>query len=409
MKLIDRFRQIPMKRRPTATIHVVAEQPAEGAPEQSTSLAPAAPATAPSPKYTRLPLAVLIIYGFTLLSAILYLIAVKSPAFADFFNRHISAAVRATTAHLTGWIPFSLAETLLLFLPVIVAALIFYAIRYRCDSWRTVFVYVGEILAIVAVLLSLFIWSFGISYQCSPVNQKMALPRENVTVDELKATALILLAEVNALADEVPFRENDFSVMPYSMSELNDKLLVTYRKVAQKYPFIQSMDTRLKPVINSELMSHAHITGVYTYFTGEANLNTVFPDYTIPYTAAHELAHQRGIGPEDEANFIAFLVCIASDDPYIRYSGYLNMFEYVISALRGVDSKAYSEIFAMLDYNIRMEEVAYAHFYEQYRHSKVSNVSNVVNDTYLKLQGTPGAKSYGMVVDLAVSYYKYRA
>jgi hypothetical protein len=85
------------------------------------------------------------------------------------------------------------------------------------------------------------------------------------------------------------------------------------------------------------------------------------------------------------------------------------MFEYVISALRGVDSKAYSEIFAMLDYNVRMEEVAYAHFYEQYRHSKVSNVSNVVNDTYLKLQGTPGAKSYGMVVDLAVSYYKYRA
>ena len=120
MKLIDRFRQIPMKRRPTATIHVVAEQPAEGAPEQSTSLAPAAPAATPSPKHTRLPLAVLIIYGFTLLSAILYLIAVKSPAFADFFNRRISAAVRATTAHLTGWIPFSLAETLLLFLPVIV-------------------------------------------------------------------------------------------------------------------------------------------------------------------------------------------------------------------------------------------------------------------------------------------------
>ena len=409
MKLIDRFRQIPMKKRPTATIHVVAEQPAKVSPEQSIPLTPPAPAAARASKYSRMPLAVLIIYGFTVFSAILYLIALKSPAFADFFNRYISSAVRATTAHLTGWIPFSLAETLLLFLPVIITALILYAVRFRCDTWRIVFVYVGEILAIVAVLFSLFIWSFGISYQCSPVNEKMALPRENVTVEELKETALILLEQVNALADEIPFRENDFSVMPYSMSELNDKLLVTYRKVAQQYSFLQSMDTRLKPVVNSELMSHAHITGVYTYFTGEANLNTVFPDYTIPYTAAHELAHQRGIGPEDEANFVAFLVCIASDDPYIQYSGYLNMFEYVISALRTVDSTAYGEIFAKLDHNVLMEEVAYSDFYEQYRHSKVSTVSNVVNDTYLKLQGTPGAKSYGMVVDLAVSYYKYRA
>ena len=38
--------------------------------------------------------------------------------------------------------------------------------------------------------------------------------------------------------------------------------------------------------------------------------------------------------------------------------------------------------------------------------SVASEISGVVNDTYLTIQGTPGTASYGMVVDLAVAYYK---
>ena len=395
---IKSLRQIPMKKRPTETIHVIAEQPAETG--EAAAMEPR------NVKYHRLPALAIGVYIFFAASLILYAIGILSPVFADFFNRYISSAVRACTATLTGWIPFSLAETLLLFLPVLVAALVIYAVQFRCESWRTVFVYVGEICAIVAFLFSLFIWSFGMAYQGTELEHKLQLDRRDVSVEELEETALILLEHVNALADEIDFRASDFSVMPYSLSELNDKLLDAYRKVDDEMPFLQTLDSRIKPVINSELMSHAHITGVYTYFTGEANLNMVFPDYTLPYTAAHELAHQRGIAREDEANFIAFLVCIASDDPYIQYSGYLNMFEYVISALNGVDSARNQAVFAKLDRRAYYEEISYSEFYAKYRHSKVSTVSNAVNDTYLKLQGTPGAQSYGMVVDLAVAYYK---
>jgi hypothetical protein len=49
---------------------------------------------------------------------------------------------------------------------------------------------------------------------------------------------------------------------------------------------------------------------------------------------------------------------------------------------------------------------AYSAFYEKYRTSKVAEVSHAINDTYLKIQGTVGTKSYGMVTDLAVAYYK---
>lgn len=405
MKLLSKLRHLPMKRRPSETIHVLAEQPAPAEAEMPMPGMPTPPAPI-NPRYTRLPRAVIVIYIITAIAAILYAIGIASPAFADFFNRYFSSAIRMVMATLTNWLPFSLAETLLLFLPVIFVSLIVYAVRHRCDSWRTVFVYIGEVLAIVAVLLSLFVSSFGMAYQGTPLEDKLGLEREKVTVEELAYTMDILIDHINTNAEQVDFRHQNFSVMPYSLEELNDKLLHAYAKLEDVLPFMPRFHSDLKPVINSELMSHAHITGIYTYFTGEANLNMVFPDYTLPFTAAHELAHQRGIAREDEANFIAFLVCISSDDPYIRYSGYLNMYEYVAPALSGADPETYSALRAKLDSRAQYEQIAYSAFYAKYRHSKVSTVSNAVNDTYLKLQGTPGAQSYGMVVDLAVAYYR---
>jgi len=153
-------------------------------------------------------------------------------------------------------------------------------------------------------------------------------------------------------------------------------------------------------------MSYTHITGVYTFFTGESNLNVNFPDYTLPYTAAHELAHQRGFAREDEANFIAFLVCDASDDPYIRYSGYVGMYQYVMNALYRADKELYREVYRMGEMSLRLEQVAYGEFFKKYEKSKVGEVSGAINNSYLQSQGTVGTKSYGMVVDLTVAYFR---
>ena len=153
-------------------------------------------------------------------------------------------------------------------------------------------------------------------------------------------------------------------------------------------------------------MSYTHITGVYTFFTGEANINVNFPDNTLPYTAAHELAHQRGIAREDEANFLAFLVCAESFDPYIRYSGYLNLYEYVASALSSADRQLYLKVSSTLPDLVLGEQYAYSEFFDKYRDSTVSEISETVNNTFLVMHGTEGVKSYGMVVDLAVAYYK---
>ena len=351
------------------------------------------------------------IYILFAISVVIYIIAVISPTFADFFNRHIAAFVRCVLAIFSNILPFSLAEIMLILLiPALVLAIVV-AVRHYCGSWKSVLYFSAKLFSAAAIMLILFVFTLGTAYHGSPLDVKLGIQKDKVTETELKETAYTLTELVNELTDEVEFKHEDFSVMPYSINELSNKLMSAYDKACLKYDFIPKMSSRVKPVMMSELMSYTHITGVYSYFTGEANINVAFPDYTIPFTAAHELAHQRGIAREDEANFVAFLVCLESDDPYIRYSGYINVLEYVSNAYYSADSSEghedYRELRAALDIKVRYEQRAYSAFFDKYRENTVADISGAVNDIYLQSQGvSAGSASYGMVVDLTVAYYK---
>ena len=358
------------------------------------------------PKYEKLPLLCWILYGLAAVCAVLYVVMMNSVAFADWFNETVSAFLRTVFAALTSWIPFSMGEMVIWMIPLILFLVLRHAIRRRCDTWRAALVYVGILMSVVVTLFSVFVLNFAAGYRGSTLEEKLELDRNKVSAEELYNTAVILIDAINRETAEIEFYQNDFSIMPYTLEDMNDKLAIAYGDFADEHTFITHVDSRVKPVLISEVMSYMHITGVYSFFTGEANINVNFPDYTIPYTAAHELAHQRGIAREDEANFVAFLVCIESDDPYIRYSGYLNVYEYVANALWRADKELYYKAVAHLNAEVKAEMTAYNRFYDKYKESTVSQVSGTINNSYLQSQGTPGTKSYGMVVDLAVAYYK---
>ncbi len=359
--------------------------------------------------HEHLPLICYLLYGFAFLCLIIYIIQLCSPAFSDFFNQNISMVGRAILSLLTSWIPFSLGEAIIWLLPVALGFSIFYAARHRCDTWRTTLVFAGILLSILAALFSLFVLNFSAGYRGTTLDKKLQIERTEVSTKELYDTALILAENINRETAEICFQDKDFSIMPYSLEEMNTKLNQAYTAFCKTHDFITHTPSRVKPVMASEVMSQMHVTGVYSFFTGEANINIDFPDYSTPFTAAHEMAHQRGIAREDEANFIAYLACIESDDPYIRYSGYLNMYEYVSNALYRADSQLHAAALAKLNYEVQYEMIAYNKFFKQYQGSTMSQVSQTVNNTFLQIQGTPGTQSYGMVVDLAVAYYRGEA
>ena len=258
----------------------------------------------------KIPVWVKLFYLSAAISALLLVAFSLSESFSDFFNKYISSIYRAFMAKLTGFIPFSFAEMIIILIPLIIIVILSYANKYYTDSWRNVGIFCVSVLSVLALFFTAFTVGFAPAYRGSSLDAKLGIERADVSAEELYETARILAEGVNAEAEHVAFVEGGFSIMPYGYSQMNDKLIDAYDKACDKYDFLQRLDSKLKPVMLSELMSYTHITGVYSFFTGEANINVAFPDYTIPYTAAHELAHQRGIAREDEANFVAFLVCM---------------------------------------------------------------------------------------------------
>ncbi|MBE6547648.1 MAG: DUF3810 domain-containing protein [Ruminococcaceae bacterium] len=357
-------------------------------------------------KHERIPLFCKIMFCLAGVCLIIYVSAIFSEKFADFFNFRISSFFRMILAKITGIFPFSLAEFIIISIIPATVVYIIFAIKQRSHTWKMVISALSVPFAAVALIFSLFVMTFATGYRTPTLDKKLGIEQTEITKSDLNQTTRYLINQLNTLSSEIEYGEDDLSKMPYSFEEMNKKLNTAYDAFCQKNDFITTFDSKLKPVMLSKGMSYMHTLGIYTFFTGETNINIDFPDYSTPFTAAHEMAHQRGIAREDEANMMAFLVCMESEDPYILYSAYLNMYEYVAKALRATDAKLFYEADKQLNVRVLREQIAYSEFFMQYYDSGASKVSSAVNDTFLKIQGTEGEISYDLVVRLTVAYLK---
>ena len=153
-------------------------------------------------------------------------------------------------------------------------------------------------------------------------------------------------------------------------------------------------------------MSYLGITGIYTSLTGEANVNTSYPDYVTIFTAAHEMCHQRGILRENEAYFVAYLITSTSQDKGLRYSASLNMFSYITSALYKTDKESYYALWDSLSESAVSDFRAASDVSNKYGDTFLEDISNWVNNLYLESSGDQGIISYSKVVELTLAYYQ---
>lgn len=357
------------------------------------------------------PIPALFLYAIALFSCLIHIICLFSTSFAEFFSRYIAGFFRMLLAKLSGIYRFSFAEILVILIPVIFVGIIAIVVVYcKQNKEKQLKRFFAGAFAIVSLFYSTFVFTYGMAYRGYTLDQKMDLNKGEISVEELEKATLYLLKQVNQCAQEVDFIYGGASVMPYNFDRLNEKLNDAYASFADKHDVLYNFRSKVKPMLLAKAMSYIHMLGMYTYYTGEANINIDFPDYTIPFTVAHEMAHQRGIAREDEANFMAFLVGIESDDPYIRYCAYMNMYEYTSNALYRADANSYYRVYRKLCTEAQYEMQSYNVFFKPYENSGAAKVSDKLNDAFLKGNGqSAGTASYGLVVDLAVAYIKKQA
>ena len=348
---------------------------------------------------------VLLLTGAALLAVYLLLrsdgavMAAVSSGFVRPWHRFMS--------RLTAPLPFSLAEALIV---LAVLAALAYLVRFivrmlrRNGRGKQIYRFVLTWLCAGVLIYAGFCCFWGVYYYTSDFEAQSGIVGQPVSTEQLEAVTRYFTDLVNEYGEQVRrdeagrFAEDDAEIFAHS-PEL-------YAAVEQTVPCLAGDPVPAKPFFFSRIMSRINFSGFFFPFTAEANINTDCPGALRAATIGHELAHQRGVAQEDEANFVSVLACLSDGDPVYCYSACLMAYTHLGNALYSADYDAWLDNYRRLSPGVRADLEASNEYWAQFRKSAVSRVSDTVYTGFLQSYGqTLGLKTYGKCVDLLVAYY----
>ena len=335
------------------------------------------------------------------LSIFLTLSAKCINGFADFYYSHVYKYISLIFNHITGIFPFSLAEIIVIAFPLTAMIyIILLAVKITSSKGKRLTTALNgllNILCTIAVLLFTFTTNCGINYYKSDVSHTMNIETNPVSTEELYKVCVYLAEKASDIRENLYQDENGISIISDNANERAEKYVNS---------LLNSNYSQPKSVFFSRTMSYLNITGVYFPFTFEANVNTDIPNFSIPATMCHELAHINGIMREDDANFIAFLSCINSGDKEFEYSGYTMAMIYASNALFSADKGKYQDFLQYMSNSVIKDLNAQSAYWKNFE-TPVAETASTINDTYLKSNSqSDGVKSYGNMIDLTIAYLK---
>ena len=349
-------------------------------------------------------------------------VASLAPASVEqYYVNGIGATFARNLSALSGIVPFSIAEPVMflfacwLVLPAIPALVTFVQGRrsprnaLECGAARTI--------TAVSFLVVFFYAGWGLNYSRAALHTRLdwddtslaVLPRLGSTEehDELIALCTQLVFVTNhyyTVATGTPDAETQ-SIPRAPLRDLDRALDLGYVRATKLLCLDKSFAVArgpAKPVLASRVMSRLGIAGFYSPFTGEANYNRDMSAFQIVHTIAHEKAHQRCVANEDEANFLGFLACILSDDPYARYAGYLFAQRQLMGELIKIDPAAVRALVSLRCKGVQ-SDVTYSKIFWHLYGGPAQSLGHAMNDAYLKANRVEGgAFSYQMSARLLV-------
>jgi hypothetical protein len=253
---------------------------------------------------------------------------------------------------------------------------------------------------IAAGLLWLFLFAFGLNYQRPLLFELLSYGQRKAEPPELEALGRMLVESVNrsyAEAHEGGRQTPDGAEVVRLLKESYDS--------AHEFDILPRGEfAPPKPLYTSDVFTRLGISGVYFPFTAEPNYNADIPDFQLPFSIAHEMAHQRGVARESEANFVAYVVCVNSREPFVRYSGYRNGLG-VISELYKVEPEKAKELAKLLGTGYRDDSRRAALFWAK-ASGAAGALSNRVNDLYLRANRVKaGTADYSNSTTLIIAYH----
>ena len=351
-------------------------------------------------------------HGVLIALLILVTLTKMIPLWGFIYTTRIYPVIGTLLSPISGFFPFAVGD---IFIALSIAWVILYPIYEIRLRKKRVFGRVAE------YLLWVYAWfyiAWGLNYSQPNIYYRIGMKPVEVSKAKFKKFAYQYADSLNALSNaslsNASLSNARKSISPDSIvddalkNRVRDAVLKEYNKVGYREginkPFNQH--PHAKTMVFTPLSSMAGVTGSMGPFFCEFTLNGDILAHDYPATYAHEFAHFLGVANEGEANFYSYIVCTASADKQVRFSGYYHIFFHVLNNVYDILGEKEGERFLK---HIRPEIIQRArndrHYWLSKRCKALDAAQDFIFELYLRGNHVAeGRKSYSGVIGLILAW-----
>ena len=356
-------------------------------------------------------------HGVLIALLILVTLTKMIPLWGFIYTTRIYPVIGTLLSPISGIFPFAVGD---IFIALSITWLILYPIYEIRLRKKRVFGRVAE------YLLWVYAWfyiAWGLNYSQPNIYYRIGMKPVEVSKAKFKKFAYQYADSLNALSNaslsnaslsNASLSNARKSISPDSIvddalkNRVRDAVLKEYNKIGYREginkPFNQH--PHAKTMVFTPLSSMAGVTGSMGPFFCEFTLNGDILAHDYPATYAHEFAHFLGVANEGEANFYSYIVCTASADKQVRFSGYYHIFFHVLNNVFDILGEKEGERFLK---HIRPEIIQLArndrHYWLSKRCKALDAAQDFIFELYLRGNHVAeGRKSYSGVIGLILAW-----
>jgi hypothetical protein len=313
------------------------------------------------------------------------------------YSEGVFIIIRYVYDYTIGWLPFP-------FLYIILLFLCYYFIKSVYKIWYDnvsrnykYFKFFKGSLNVISIIIICFYIFWGFNYNRPAIKEKLGL--------ELKPL------EINTLFEETKKVSEKLKILRAFFGK--DSLALTVELLPENYETI--LRNEVKSVLNAMdftiggkvrgriikpkgILMRFSTAGIYIPHAFEGHVDGGMHHIQWPSALAHEMTHGFGFTDEGECNFIAYLATLNSDNQFLRYSGLLSYWRYLIASLRRADRDRFNEIWKEIPVSIKADLVDIRKYQDRYP-DLIPQIRNAIYNRYLKSHGVhEGLLSYSQIV-----------
>lgn len=339
------------------------------------------------------------------------------PGVADAaYGSFLGPALAWTLSLLTGWIPLAVGEilTVAFLLRLLVAATV--AMRHVLRRERRLRNAVAGAALLVGqdagILVAVFYLLWGFHYSRPPIEDRLGwnLPQQVSTEELYDLIRQLVLAANDEYRDIHGVDDSGAAtILPDGRKPLETTLREGWTESRRELGLpAWSANGHVKTPLLTPLYEWVGVAGYYFPFTAEANLRAGIPAVDVPKMLAHEMAHQRGVARESEANFWGFLAAARAPDAYARYSAAVFAQRQLMIGLMLQDPQRVADLVRLRLPGVQRDIEDAREYWRSFRGTG-TRIGTAMNNAYLRSNRVSGGvENYSRSALLFIAYARTR-